>query len=159
MDYVVRDMEPRDDAAMEAIVRSCLTEFGGNREGFAWADPELAHLSTAYGMDGSAYWVVESAGVVVAGVGIAPLEGVRGTCELQKLYCLPAARGTGASHGLMDHAIAFARERYSRCYLETMGNMLAAQRLYARYGFKRLAAPLGDTGHRGCDVWMVRPLG
>lgn len=159
MGYVIRGMEARDDATIEGIIRSCLTEFGGNREGFAWADPGLPHLSSAYEGEGYSYWVAEDEHAsVVGGVGIAPLVGVEGTCELQKLYCVPEVRGTGAARLLMDGALAFARERYARCYLETMDNMHAARRFYGRYGFRRLDAPLGDTGHGGCDVWMVLDL-
>lgn len=159
MPYTVRPIEPRDNAAIEAIVRNSLTEFGGNREGFAWADPGLSCMSEVYAAEGSAYWVAEDeAGTVVGGMGIAPLEGEDGTCELQKLYCIPEARGTGAAHLLMAEGMAFASARYRRCYLETMGNMHAAHRFYAKYSFQRLNGPLGNTGHHGCDVWMAKDL-
>ncbi len=44
------------------------------------------------------------------------------------------------------------------CYLETLGNMHAARRLYRQFGFREIDAPLGATGHGGCDRWMVLAL-
>ena len=52
------------------------------------------------------------------------------------MYCLPEARGTGISHKLMDLALEYAKKYYSRCYLETLENMIAAQKFYEKYGFK-----------------------
>lgn len=159
MPYTVRPIEPRDNAAIERIIRDSLTEFGGNREGFAWADPSLSSMAAAYAPEGCAYWVAEDeTGTVVGGMGIAPLEDEEGTCELQKLYCVPEARGAGAAHLLMAEGMAFAGARYRCCYLETMGAMHAAHRFYAKYDFHRLDAPLGNTGHSGCDVWMAKNL-
>ena len=43
------------------------------------------------------------------------------------------------------------RMAYRTMYLETLTGMDAAQRLYERLGFQRLAAPMGATGHHGCN--------
>ncbi|MDO4538994.1 MAG: GNAT family N-acetyltransferase [Coriobacteriales bacterium] len=159
MDYSIRHIEPQDNAQVEAVIRSCLIEFGANHEGTAWADPDLGRFSEVYDRPGRAYWVALDADKsVVAGVGIGELEGAEGVCELQKMYCLPDARGTGVAHRLMDKALSFAAEHYERCYLETLENMLAAQRFYQRYGFKRIYEPLVDTGHFSCDVRYLKDL-
>ncbi len=159
MNYTIRRIEPRDNAAVEAIIRSCLIEFGGNREGTAWMDPGLGRFSEVYRSQGRAYWVAEDeTGRVVGGAGIGELAGVSGVCELQKMYCLPEARGTGAARQLMEAALAFARTRYEKCYLETFGNMKAAHRFYEKHGFHRIDAPLGQTGHFGCDVMYLKAL-
>ena len=56
--------------------------------------------------NGNKYWVAETEeGKIVGGVGIRTLEGLNDVCELQKMYCLPEARGTGISHKLMDLAL------------------------------------------------------
>jgi putative acetyltransferase len=47
---------------------------------------------------------------------------------------------------------------YRRCYLETLGTMGEARRLYEKHRFESIDAPLGNTGHSGCDQWMVRDL-
>ena len=43
--YRIREIEKRDNTAVEQIIRSCLIEFGGNREGTAWCDPDLGRFS------------------------------------------------------------------------------------------------------------------
>ena len=157
--YRIRPIEPADNKTVETIIRGCLTEFGAAHEGTAWADPFLGRLSEVYSAENSCYWVaVDEDGEIVGGVGIGDLAGAEDICELQKMYCLPKARGTGVSHLLMDTALAFAAEHYSRCYLETLENMTAAQRFYEKYGFVRICEPLAETAHFACDVRYVREL-
>ena len=100
----------------------------------------------------------DEAGQIVGGTGIGPLPGVDGVCELQKMYCLPSARGAGLGRRLMEQALSFARERYRRCYLETLENMTGAHALYERSGFHRIDRPLTDTGHFCCDVIYIKDL-
>lgn len=159
MKYTIREIQPRDNQTVEHIIRACLKEFGGDREGTAWCDPDLGRFSEIYHQDGCKYWVaVDETDTVVGGSGIGPLPGVDGVCELQKMYCLPAARGTGAAHQLIELCLDYAARYYRTCYLETFGNMLAAQKFYAKHGFTRLDAPMGGTGHFSCDVWYARAL-
>ena len=159
MDMTIREIEPRYNAAVEALIRGCLLEFGAAHEGTAWADPDLGRFSEIYNTEGNRYWVaVDETDRVVAGVGIGALPGVDGVCELQKMYALPEARGTGISHRLMDTALDYAKRYYARCYLETLDNMIAAQRFYEKYGFERVYEPLTETGHFNCDVRYIREL-
>ena len=157
--FQIREIRPGDDAAVEAVIRSCLVEFGANREGFAWSDPNLGQFSQVYCHPGSRYWVVVSAqGEIVGGAGIGPLQGAEGVCELQKMYCLPQARGTGVAHRLMQTALAFAARHYRKCYLETFHTMAAANRFYQKYEFRQLEAPYLPTAHYACDIWYLRDL-
>lgn len=160
MSVIIREIDPRDNAAVERIIRGCLLEFGGNREGTAWFDPDLGRFSEIYNSEERKYWVAEDCGKIVGGVGIAPLEGADNPeiCELQKMYCIPEARGTGVAHELIKIALETAAKFYSLCYLETFGNMIAARKFYEKHGFSRIDKPLGNTGHYGCDVMMVRQL-
>lgn len=153
---LIREIEARDNKRMEEIIRACLTEFGGNREGLAWEDPQLGSLYDAYQDNASAYWVVEKDGGVVGGCGIAPLEHADGVCELQKMYCLQEARGTGAARALLHKALEYASRYYHTCYLETLSNMEAANKFYLKNGFKSLEEPMGSTGHYSCDVWYAK---
>jgi putative acetyltransferase len=47
---------------------------------------------------------------------------------------------------------------YKTCYLETIRAMTTARALYQKYGFKKLDAPMGNTGHFGCDAWFTLSL-
>jgi len=158
--YKLRPIEARDDAAMARIIRTVMPEFGATGSGFAISDPEVDWMSQAYAAPRSAYFVIERDGVVVGGGGVAPLVGGDdGTCELRKMYFLPEARGLGAGAAMMDRCLESARGfGFSQCYLETLSGMDAAMRLYERSGFRRVQAPLGATGHGGCDSFYLRPL-
>lgn len=159
MEYIIREIEEKDNKEVENVIRSCLIEFGADHEGTAWADPDLGRFSEIYNTAGNRYWVAENeAGKIVGGVGIGRLDGAEGLCELQKMYCLPEARGTGVSHRLMDIALEYAKEYYTRCYLETLENMVAAQKFYEKYGFRRTDESLAQTGHFACDIRYIRNL-
>jgi putative acetyltransferase len=43
-------------------------------------------------------------------------------------------------------------------YLESFSHMEDAVRLYEKSGFTRLPGALGDTGHTGCNVHMIKDL-
>lgn len=156
-----RPIEPRDDAAVAAIIRTVMPEFGADGPGFAIHDPEVDHMSRAYAAPGAAYFVVEDeAGRVVGGGGVAALEGGEsGVCELRKMYFLPEARGKGMGEALLRHCLAVAAGLgYRTCYLETLTGMDQALKLYGKLGFRPLCAALGRTGHGGCDRWFIREL-
>ena len=160
MECLIRPISSQDDEAVAAIIRAVMPEFGADGPGFAIHDPEVAAMSAAYSRHGCAYFVVEAGGAVLGGGGIAPLEhGPEGVCEVRKMYFLPALRGRGMGRRLLARCLAAAVDLgYSRCYLETLTGMEAAQSLYRSMGFEPLCGPLGDTGHHGCDRWFARGL-
>ena len=158
--YQLRPIEARDDATMARIIRTVMPEFGATGSGFAINDPEVDWMSQAYAAPRSAYFVVERDSVVIGGGGVAPLVGGDdGTCELRKMYFLPEARGIGAGAAMMERCVESARGfGFSQCYLETLSGMDAAMRLYERTGFRRIDAPLGATGHGGCNTFYLLTL-
>lgn len=159
MKYTIREIEPKDNASVENIIRTCLLEFGGNREGLAWCDPDLGRFSEIYNKEGFRYWVAEDeSGKIVGGVGIGGLDDINQVCELQKMYCLKEARGTGLAHELMKLALEYAKKYYKKCYLETLSNMVAANKFYIKYGFEKLEKPYLQTEHYACDVWYIKNL-
>lgn len=159
-ELTLRPIRPTDDAAVASLIRAVMPEFGADGPGFAIHDPEVDTMSAAYARSRHAYFVVERAGRVIGGGGIAPLEGGDpGVCELRKMYFLPEARGLGAGERLLRRCLDFAREAgFQRCYLETLASMTQAQKLYRRLGFEPLDAPMGSTGHFGCDHWYALDL-
>lgn len=159
MNYTIREIQASDNQQVEQIIRSCLIEYGGDHEGTAWMDPDLGRFSEVYHVEGRKYWVVESEDQrVVGGVGVGPLPGEDGVCELQKMYCLTEIRGIGIAQQLINIALSYAKEYYSKCYLETLENMVAAQKFYEKNGFERIEEFLGSTGHNACDVKYLKIL-
>lgn len=159
MKYTIRKIEARDNAAVEQVIRTCLIEFGGNREGLAWADPYLGRLSEVYESEGSEYWVVESSdGRIVGGAGVGPWPSCEDVCELQKMYFFQEVRGTGVAQELLRLILEYAKLYYKKCYIETLHNMEAANKFYRKQGFIPLEKPLSQTEHYACDVWYIKEL-
>ena len=159
--FQIRPIEPRDDAAMAAIIREVMPEFGADGPGFAIHDEEVDGMAEAYARQDTAYYVVIMDGEVAGGAGIAPLADAteKGVCELRKMYFLPKARGIGAGAAMMRCCLEAARRMgYKRCYLETLPGMDSAQTLYRRHGFEPLDHAMGGTGHFGCDRFFIRDL-
>jgi len=159
-DFAIRPIQRSDNAAVAAIIRDVMTEFGAVGCGFSINDPEVADMYAAYRAPGHAYFVVTTGGAVLGCGGVAPLSGGEpGTCELRKMYFLPQLRGRGAGAALMRRCLdAATAAGYRRCYLETTTGMKQARRLYQRFGFAELDQPLGNTGHTGCGSWMLKTL-
>lgn len=158
--WTIRPITDADAPAVAAVIRAVMPEFGASGPGFALHDPEVDFMPRAYAAARSTYFVLLHDGAVRGGAGVAPLAGAADdTCELRKMYLLPEARGIGAGHALMRRCLDAARGfGFRQCYLETLAGMDAAMHLYERHGFQRLAAPLGATGHHGCNRWYLRAL-
>jgi len=157
---IIRPITASDDAAMAAVIRTVMPEFGAVGDGFAINDPEVDWLSRAYAEPRCAYFVIERDGRVLGGAGVAPLTGGEpDVCELRKMYFLPEARGAGAGAAMMVKCLDAARKLgFKRCYLETLRGMDAAMRLYERSGFRRIDGPMGATGHGGCNAFYLLDL-
>lgn len=158
MNYLLREIEKKDNQEIASVIRAVLTEFGANRPGFAFADPELDWMFEAYQSIGSKYFVCEVDGAIVAGAGFMKIEcQIENTCELQKMYMLPSFRGKGLGKQLLQLCIKCAIDfGYRNMYLETLQAMHSAQKLYMLNGFQRITEPLGNTGHHGCDMFMLK---
>jgi putative acetyltransferase len=156
----IRPIAPGDDAAVAAIIRTVMPEFGACGPGFAIHDAEVDAMHAAYTLPRSLFLVWELDGRVVGGGGVGPLAGAPAdTCELRKMYMLREGRGRGWGEVLLRRLLAAAREMdYATCYLETLTGMDAAQKLYERMGFSRLPAAMGATGHFACNRFYALDL-
>jgi len=156
----IRPARPADNGALAVIIRAGLAEYHASGPGTGFDDPALDDLAAAYVDPRAAYFAVEVDGALAGGGGVAPLTGGDGSvCELQRMYLSPAARGRGAGRRLLAHCLDFARAAgYRRCYLETMPEMAAAQRLYEGVGFQRRATRDGATGHCRCTAFYELAL-
>ena len=158
--YTIRPVEKKDNKAIAAIIRSVLAEFKANRPGTVYYDSTTDDLFTLFKEKNAAYFVAEINNEIVGGAGVYPTPNLpQGCCELVKLYLLPQARGTGLGKKLMLMCFDAAKQfGYTSMYLETMPELNTAIDLYKRLGFTDLKRPLGNSGHFGCDIWMLKQL-
>jgi putative acetyltransferase len=156
----IRSIEPRDNAAIASIIRESLVEFGAARPGTVYYDTDTDRLSHVFQIARGGYFIVEHNGNILGGAGIYPTPGLGDTtCELVKMYLTAAARGRGLGRALIERCIALAQQNgYSQIYLETMPELTLAIPLYEKTGFRKLSAPMGQSGHFGCGIWMVKEI-
>ncbi|MFT6935004.1 MAG: putative acetyltransferase [Maribacter sp.] len=157
---VIREITKSDNADIARVIRKVLVDFGVPKIGTAYADTALDHMFENYDVPRAAYFVVEQNGRVLGCAGVAPLENYNGNCcELQKMYFLEAVRGKGIGSQMIVACLTQAKAfGFEQCYLETMPYMAAAQKLYKKSGFDYIDAPMGNTGHFSCPVWMLKTL-
>ena len=160
MDIIIRNIQPSDNTFLSKIVKDTLAEFGANHPNTVYYDPTTDALYELFQKKGAAYFVAELNEVIVGGGGIYPTDGLpAGTCELVKMYLLPLARGNGLGRTLIERSLAFAKEAgYKQVYLESMPELKQALKVYAKFGFEYLKGPMGNSGHTGCSLWMLRSL-
>ena len=156
----IRNIEPSDNEAIAAVIRAALTEFGANKPGTVYFDPTTDHLFELFKAPGSVYYVAEQNGNILGGCGIFPTEALpEKTCELVKLYLDKNARGTGLGKKLLLKAMDWAKANgYDQVYLESMPELSKAVSIYEKVGFEKLNQALGNSGHCGCDIWMLKKL-
>jgi putative acetyltransferase len=156
----IRQIQPADNASIAVIIRHSLAEFGANKPGTVYYDPTTDDLYKLFQTDGSVYFIAELDNKIVGGAGIFPTDNLpNGYCELVKMYLNKEVRGMGLGRHLIDKCLQWAKENgYTHCYLETMPELRKAVTVYEKFGFSYLTGPLGNSGHFGCDVWMVKEL-
>jgi putative acetyltransferase len=157
---LIRKIEPADNPTLAVIVRNTLAEFGANRPGTVYYDDTTDHLFELFQTEKSVYYVALIDRVIVGGAGIFPSAGLeKDTCELVKMYLKPVARGKGYGKYLIDQCLEFAKNTsYKHVYLESMPELKKAVGMYEKFGFRHLKGPRGNTGHFGCDVWMMKDI-
>jgi putative acetyltransferase len=157
---IIRKLEKKDNTALALIIRNSLAEFGANKPGTVFFDPTTDDLFSLFEQPGSWYYVAEQKGKVLGGAGIFPSNGLpEGTCELVKMYLLPEARNIGLGRKLIGLCLEKAKETgYQQVYLETLPELKQAVKVYEKFGFDYLKGPMGNTGHFGCNVWMIHQL-
>ena len=157
MAVIIEPIHPTDNAALAIIIRTALAEFGANKPGTVYYDSTTDALYELFRTPGSMYFVARNNEQLLGGGGIFPTEGLpTGTCELVKMYLRKDVRGKGLGKQLIETCLGWARTNgYNQVYLETMPELKQALQVYERFGFSYLTAPMGNSGHFGCDLWML----
>ena len=157
---LIRPIIESDNKPLATILREVLIEMNIPKIGSAYEDPEIDNMYKSYCSARSIYFVVEENGEILGGACINPLrDGRPDVCELQKMYFHKSLRGRGIGDKMIELCLDFAiKSNFKKCYIETMPNMINAQKLYLKKGFKYIDGPLGNTGHTACPVWMIKTL-
>ena len=158
---IIRPIQPSDNNAIAKIIRQSLEEFGANRPGTVYFDDSTDHLFELFQSNPkSAYFIAEKDGILLGGAGIFPTDGLpENTCELVKMYLSASARGLGLGRHMIDQCLLIAKESgFTAVYLETMPELKKAVAVYEKFGFSYLKGPMGNSGHNGCDIWMLKEL-
>lgn len=157
---IIRNIEPKDNAQMAQIIRRSLEEFGAAKEGTVYFDATTDHLFELFQKEKSHYFVAEIQGVVAGGAGIFPTMGLHDdTCELVKMYVSSSNRKGGIGTRLLGRCSDAARTLgYRKMYIETMPELKFAIEMYRKSGFEYIPGPLGDSGHSGCSIFMLKDL-
>lgn len=157
---VIRQIQQGDNAALAKIIRDTLVEFKANKPNTVYYDETTDRLFEIFKKERSIYYVATFDGKVMGGGGIYPTDNLpEGTCELVKLYLASAARGKGIGKVLLEKCITAAKDMgYKKIYLESMPELKIAIPMYEKYGFSYLTGAQGNSGHTGCDVWMLKDI-
>lgn len=156
----IRPIKKSDNAELAKVLRTVLREIGADSDGFAYADPQLDQMFEYYEPQKGDYYVLENTeGIIVGGAGFDELSGEEEIVELQKMYFLPEARGKGFASEMLKLILNEAKHRgFKKCYLETLDSLQPALKRYEAFGFEYIDKSCGNTGHFGCNVYMIKTL-
>lgn len=156
----VRKIRKEDNEVLAGIIRSTFNEFKVKTAGTVYEDPTTDDLYSLFNRNNAVCWVAVIDDEVAGCAGIYPTEGLpAGCCEFVKFYLAPFARGKGIGGLLMNTCVQSAKALgYTEVYLESLPEFSNAIGLYTKAGFKQLQAPLGNSGHFGCNIWMVKTV-
>ncbi len=160
MRIVYREIEKKDNKEIAALIRQVFREFKIDRPGTVCYDPTTDDLYNLFRAPGSVYWIAEDKNTIIGGCGIYPTPGLpEGCAELVKLYLLPSYRSRGIGRELIERSFNSARQYgYRQLYIESLPELGKAIHIYEKAGFRLLSSPMGNSGHFGCDIWMIREL-
>lgn len=157
---VFRKVKKGDNLDLARMIRQVFKEHRAPESGTVYSDPTTDDLYGLFRKRKSVLWVAEIEDIPEGCCGIYPTEGLEKNCaELVKYYLAEKARGKGTGRQLMELSIASAKDLgYEKLYLESMPHFSKAVRIYEKLGFKHLSGPLGNSGHTGCNIWMILEL-
>ncbi|MGH2565554.1 MAG: GNAT family N-acetyltransferase [Ginsengibacter sp.] len=157
---IIRKIIEGDNAKLAHIIRSSLEDFNAVKQNTVYFDKSTDHLYEVFQAVKSSYFVVTIDDEVIAGAGIFPTEGLPSdTCELVKMYVSSVARGKGLGKLLLQQCIDEAKKYgFTKMYIETMPELTYAIDMYKKNGFTFIPSPLGNSGHSGCDLFMIKDL-
>jgi putative acetyltransferase len=154
----INPLGPGDVEPMKALLENTLQDFAECGSVLSSAIRRTKSLEKVYRGVGSQYLVAKIPdGTIAAGVGVGPLAGLPPSeqiGEIRELVVTPSYRGYGFGTQLLESALAEAvKLGYRRLYLETTPEMIHAQRLFQRHGFRPVReTPQSTVGRDAVDA-------
>jgi len=160
MGIIYRPIEEKDNKKIANLIRTVFLEFNIHRPGTVFFDPTTDNLFKLFSAPGSEYWIAEENNIIIGGCGVYPTPGLpEGCAELVKFYLSASQRGKGIGWHLMVKTFDSAKKfGYGKLYLESLPELNRAINLYEKAGFKFIQGPMGNSGHFGCNIWMLKDL-
>ena len=160
MGIIYRPIEEKDNKKIANLIRTVFLEFNIHRPGTVYFDPTTDNLFKLFSIPGSEYWIAEENNIIIGGCGVYPTPGLpEGCAELVKFYLSASQRGKGIGWHLMVKTFDSAKKfGYGKLYLESLPELNRAINLYEKAGFKFIQGPMGNSGHFGCNIWMLKDL-
>jgi putative acetyltransferase len=160
-DFEIRSMTEADFRPVAEIIASVKRqEFRAAEDFAALVEESIAGFRGSTLLPGSAFFIANRNGQVVGSGGVAPSRQLPPKiCELQSVFLTAEARGRGIGEAIVRNCLTIARELgYRQCYLETLASMTAAQKVYAKCGFRSLPRSLKARSPAYLEHWMLIDL-
>ncbi|MDE3270301.1 MAG: GNAT family N-acetyltransferase [Pseudomonadota bacterium] len=139
---VVENLSPATSARIVELIRDNIKPYGESGNVLASTHRRLENLYETYSQDGAHFYVAKDVrnDRCIGGVGLGSLHGLpisEGFGEIRDLVLEHAYRGKGIGSHLLGMAIDKAMSiGYDVLYLEVTPNMVMAQKLFRRFGFR-----------------------
>lgn len=156
----LRPIKKEDNESIARIIRTALEDYGLDKPGTAYYDPQLDNLSDYYNnQDRAEYFVLEKDDQVIGGGGYSAFAQREDVAELEKLYIDEDHRRQGFS-GLLIKKIEEAAQKngYQHLYIETSQVLDAANLVYVHYGYQSRDEALEGSEHEAMDRFFIKKL-
>jgi len=160
LDFTIRTVQLADNSELAEVIRSCFHDFNAPTKGTVYEDPTTDDLFSLFQTEKSMLFVAESKGKVLGCCGLYPTSGLeKYTIELVKFYLAKEFRNKGIGKKLFETCLIEAHKLgFDSVYIESLPEFSAAVKLYTSYEFHHLDQPMGNSGHTGCNIWMLKDL-
>lgn len=157
---MIRRIQKGDNAACAAMIRGVFVDMNAATKGTVYEDPTTDHLFELFDRDDAVFFVLEQNGTIQGSCGVYPTKNLpENTAELVKFYISKEFRGKGYGQQLMSLCEEEAKRLgYTSLYIESTEDFRNAVRIYEKIGYQWLDQPLGNSGHDGCPIWMLKKL-
>jgi 8-oxo-dGTP diphosphatase len=130
----IREYDPSMQPDVERVYGSYMSDLGIDYEP-GGRHKDIVDIPRNY-LAAGAFWCLFDEAELVGMVAVRALDGDHSAAEIKRLYVLPAYHGLGYGQAMFTRALRFLKqEGYGRALLDTRRDLVAARRLYDKFGF------------------------